>query len=132
MFLQHQHLALRVVEHLARCGAVGHQLAVALLLQAGLAQLLARGGCLPLHVGLLAFIDLPRGHQLLHLQPRLRGVNECHLLALCYAVALADDEREQGAALLGNDGGLRGLEGTGGIVGLLAVGACCHDEGQES
>ena len=124
--LQHLYLIGGVVEHLCGSRPVSHQFFVALLVLAGLGQLLARGGNLLLHVGLLALIDLLGGVSLLNLQPDLRGVYQSHLCALLYAVALGDSKLQKRSALLCRHGGLCGLECSRGVVIFLVVSATCQ------
>ena len=129
LFLQHLHLTGRVVEHLAGGGSVGHQLTVALLLLAGLHQLLAGSRNLAFHVGLLTLVDLLGGSLLHHLEPYLRGVDESHLTATLQFVTFVDVECQQRTVLLGRHRGLGGLESACGIIGFLFVSASGKHKG---
>ena len=108
--LQHLHLTIGIVKHLARSGSVCHQFLVSLLVLLGLCKLPASYGYLLLLLRFLTLIYAFHCFCLLYLQPQLCGVDESYLLVPSHSVTLLDIEHQQGSRLLGIDSSLSGFK----------------------
>ena len=121
--LQHLHLTACIVQTLAVGSPVLHQSGKAVVLLPRLGELLPGSRHLFFHIGPLRGIHQFGGTYLPRLQVELHRVDESHLPALPYPVALVHIQQQQFAVLFRRHRHLRSLESARGVILLFLVAA---------